>query len=47
MDSEKLNLAVEKALTPLLHGLRLNVKFTDSIDSKGVKFRLVESLVSK
>ncbi len=47
LDHEKLNLAIETALTPMLHGLRLNVKFTDSIDSKGVKFRLVESLVSK
>jgi len=47
LDLEKLNLAIEAMLAPLLHGLQLKVKFTDSIQVKGVKFRLVESLVPK
>ncbi len=47
LDLEKLNLVIEAMLAPLLHGLQLKVKFTDSIQVKGVKFRLVESLVPK
>jgi len=47
LDLEKLNLAIEAMLAPLLHGLQLKVKFTDSIQVMGVKFRLVESLVPK
>jgi len=47
LDLEKLYSAIGAALTPLLHGLPLKVRFTDSVEVKGVKFRLVESLVPK
>ena len=47
LDLEKLYSAIGAALTPLLHGLPFKVRFTDSVEVKGVKFRLVESLVPK
>jgi hypothetical protein len=44
---EKVALAIESTLTPLTRGLQIKVLFTDSIEVKGAKFRLVESQVPK
>ncbi len=46
-DHERIALAIEAALTPLTRGLEIKVRFSDSIEVKGVKFRLVESQVPK
>jgi phenylacetate-CoA ligase len=46
-DLEKVALAIESTLTPLTRGLQIKVLFTDSIEVKGAKFRLVESQVPK
>jgi phenylacetate-CoA ligase len=47
MDHEQLSSLIEATLTPLLHGLKTRVRFTDSIEIRGVKLKLVESFVSK
>ncbi len=47
VDHEQLSSLIEATLTPLLHGLKTRVRFTDSIEIRGVKLKLVESFVSK